>query len=235
MRFLLGLLWCCALQIGFGQTIWEGPKIVFQKPDSANWALAQHQDRLSDSVWITRKNMEGFFNIRAENTFDRQGKTSPIGTEWANGSLADGLANLTFTTWLESHVGAPNEEVGINKVVHLVEEDIYLELKLLSWTQGGGGSGTGFGGGFSYERSTPLTSSLDLNPTIQIITSPDLLSLFHTQPIQTVKLFSINGRLLQEERLQPPTTVYHLSLATLPKGIYLLWIDDHQFVKLWRE
>ena len=38
---------------------------------------------------------------------------------------------------------------GENFVLHLIEEDIYLDVRFLSWT-----SGNGAGGGFSYERST---------------------------------------------------------------------------------
>jgi hypothetical protein len=46
--------------------------------------------------------------------------------------------------------------IGKDAVLHLIADDIYLDIKFLSWTAGGGG-------GFSYERSTvPEPSSLIL-------------------------------------------------------------------------
>ena len=41
----------------------------------------------------------------------------------------------------------PPHTVGVNAVVHLIAEDIYLDLRVTSWTSRGGG--------FSYIRSTP--------------------------------------------------------------------------------
>ena len=43
---------------------------------------------------------------------------------------------------------------GVDAVVHLITEDIYIDIRFLSWTTGNGQGGTG-GGGFSYMRSTP--------------------------------------------------------------------------------
>ncbi len=42
---------------------------------------------------------------------------------------------------------------GRNMVIHLITDDIYIDIKFLSWTPGGGDT-SGLGG-FSYERSTP--------------------------------------------------------------------------------
>jgi hypothetical protein len=39
-------------------------------------------------------------------------------------------------------------------VVHLISDDIYLDINFTSWTQGGDVNG----GGFSYTRSTPGAS-----------------------------------------------------------------------------
>jgi hypothetical protein len=38
---------------------------------------------------------------------------------------------------------------GTNYVLHLVEENIFIDVVFTSWSQGGNG-----GGGFSYRRST---------------------------------------------------------------------------------
>ncbi|MEL6592762.1 MAG: hypothetical protein AAFQ68_21875 [Bacteroidota bacterium] len=233
-KITFGLFLYFFTQNALGQTIWNGPKIIFEKLDSTNWLLAENQDRISDSVWITRKNMEGFFNIRKENTFDRQGKSSPAGTEWANGRISDGLNNLTFTTWLESHVGGPNEEVGVDKVLHLIEEDIYLDLKLLSWTQGGGGSGTGFGGGFRYERSTPMINDLEEQASQEapiILQQGPYLSIRQQATIEQLKVFSVSGEGLIETQVLPPVQRYDLSIDNLRPGMYLLLINDRTFVK----
>ncbi len=41
-------------------------------------------------------------------------------------------------------------------VLHLITDDIYIDIKFLSWTSGGNG-------GFSYERSTPISDALVIN------------------------------------------------------------------------
>jgi len=46
--------------------------------------------------------------------------------------------------------------IGRGAVIHLVDEDIYLDIRFLSWTQSRGG------GGFSYERSTCSTVAIDI-------------------------------------------------------------------------
>ena len=38
---------------------------------------------------------------------------------------------------------------GTALVLHLIDEDIYIDVTFLSWTRG-----SGSGGGFSYERTT---------------------------------------------------------------------------------
>ena len=42
--------------------------------------------------------------------------------------------------------------VGVDAVVHLISDDIYIDIKFISWTKGQG-SEIPAGGGFSYERS----------------------------------------------------------------------------------
>ena len=137
------------------QTFWTGPKVKFSKANFADWTLEANQDRITDSVWITRADRSGIFNIAREAGFNRESRSSPIGTEWAVGQIADGIENLEFTTWVATNSNPPPEELNINKVLHLIEEDIYIDIKFTAWTPGGGGSGTGMGGGFAYERSSP--------------------------------------------------------------------------------
>ena len=68
------------------------------------------------------------------------------GTEWAIGTL-DEIDNLSFD-YFRNAVSRPKNVVGKNLVLHLIEDNIYLTVKFISWSQGKRV-------GFSYERSTP--------------------------------------------------------------------------------
>ena len=135
-----------------GEEIWTGLDQVFTKPDSADWNLAENQDRITDNVWITRADEQGLFNIKTENGFVRA--VSPADTEWAYGSAAD-WASLTFQTWVDWHQACPECAVDQDAVVHLISEDIYLDIRFLSWSCCGDG-------GYSYIRaSEPLAVDSD--------------------------------------------------------------------------
>ena len=44
-------------------TIWNGGEITFEKADGADPTSALNQDRITDGVWITRKDNQGLFLI----------------------------------------------------------------------------------------------------------------------------------------------------------------------------
>jgi PEP-CTERM motif len=136
--------------------VWTGPSMAFTKPDFADWMLPANQDRLTDNVWLTRGATLPLFNIAAE-PFYIGG--SPSDTEWAFGPTQPGnpgpisasnYANLVF----DSFILSLDRAIGRNAVaygpgvVHLISDDIYLDIRFTSWTQE-------LGGGFSYIRSTP--------------------------------------------------------------------------------
>ncbi len=130
-------------------TIWNGPLLTFSKANYANPSLAANQDRLTSHDWLTRGSSQGLYNARTEPGFTHF--SSPADTEWANGSLAN-YASLTYTdwnTWASGVNPGPPSTVGVNAVLHLLTDDIYLSVKFTSWTS------AGYGGGFSYVRSTP--------------------------------------------------------------------------------
>src|SRR5690606_34120503 len=127
--------------------IWDGPKIIVEKLSNTDWTQAENQDFLTENVIITRGNNQGLFNIANEPTYNHY--SSPTGTEWALGTTAD-FGALNFSSWVNTIGWDPRRSVGQDYVVHLISDDIYLDVKILSWA--GGSSG---GGGFSYERSTP--------------------------------------------------------------------------------
>ncbi|MEO8614051.1 MAG: PQQ-dependent sugar dehydrogenase [Luteolibacter sp.] len=129
--------------------IWNGPTIAFSKAAGADWTLAQNQDRITGSVWLTRAGNQGIFNIKSESLFTHQ--LSPSRTEWATGTTAN-YASLTYTnweTWTGGSGGGPPSTVGLDAVLHLLDGNIYIDIKFTSW----GTSGSG--GEFSYIRSTP--------------------------------------------------------------------------------
>ena len=125
-------------------TIWDGEPIVFTKEAGADPTLAENQDRITDSVWITRGNSGGqIFNIRENNSFIKP--LSPVGTAWALGTTEQ-IEELEFSPFRPA-VGSPREVVGKELVLHIIEEDVYLDVFFESWSQEKRG-------GFSYRRST---------------------------------------------------------------------------------
>lgn len=171
-RVLAAAVFC----IGFGfaglaaaTEVWTGPAVNFSKASFAEFTLAQNQDRLTANVWLTRGNDQGIFNIQQESEYQRFAFISPIDTEWAFGSIATGIP-ATFDDW-ESTIKnripgddpeTPPSAVGHPMVVHLISDDIYLDLTMTAWGQQGGG-----GGLISYTRSSPaLTVTSQQVPTL---------------------------------------------------------------------
>ena len=144
---ILGVLLTLGREV-FAATIWSGPIITFSKANFANPTLPQNQDRITSNVWITRGNTQGIFNIAQETGYTHF--SSPLHTQWANGSAAN-WQNLIFQDWEDwarANVNPPGT-VNVDAVLHLITDNIYLDIKFLSWTESIGG------GGFSYQRSTP--------------------------------------------------------------------------------
>jgi hypothetical protein len=149
--------------------VWTESPIVFNK--TGPHTIPANQDRITANVWLTRGFTRGLYNIARESSY--QVASSPIGTRWAfaglNGnpttiSAAD-FAELTFDSW-ETSLGGEgvlrDHIIDRAGVVHLIEDDIYIDIRFGDW--GTGGSGT-----FRYTRATepaaapaPLSSPLPL-------------------------------------------------------------------------
>lgn len=127
-------------------TLWEGASISFSKPNGGDPTLSENQDRITENVWLTRGNEGILYNAVTESVANDS--SSPAGTEWAQGTFAD-LEMMEFTTF---RAASPNDKpknvVGIPMVLHLILDDIYIEITITSWAQGKVG-------GFTYQRSTP--------------------------------------------------------------------------------
>ncbi|USN99250.1 MAG: hypothetical protein H6810_00815 [Phycisphaeraceae bacterium] len=147
-KFIAAITILAGINVASAQQVYTGLDVEFSKVAFADPNLAENQDRITDNVWITRGDTEGIFNLAAEPTFTGHGSSSPspIGTEWAVGSAAD-WQTLTFGTW-GSLPGSPPSLPGVDLVMHLVDDDIYIDVRFTDW--GGGGSG----GAFTYLRSS---------------------------------------------------------------------------------
>jgi PEP-CTERM motif-containing protein len=163
------------------ESVWSGLTFTFTKEDFSNPVDAANQDQITDDVWITRNAFgQGLLNAATECDFTGCAYThnsSPEGTLWATAALAansgqtiaaSNWQNLVFTDWeaaYQNSVGSnilnPNYR---DAVVHIVADNIYLDLRFLGWSQRGGG-------GFSYIRATastppPTTGDYNVNGVI---------------------------------------------------------------------
>jgi hypothetical protein len=139
------------------QTVWTGYTLSFSKADFADPTLPENQDRITDDIWITRDSSQGIFNIAQEMFFSHN--SSPLGTEWAFPNNNPGATlsatdwnDFTFEDWETATGGAgggPPSTVGQNAVLHLIDDNIYLDIRFTDWTPSANG------GGFSYLRAEP--------------------------------------------------------------------------------
>jgi Bacterial Ig domain len=156
--FLKGtaLAWLVAVASpAYAATVWDGPTINF----THSTPTGNLQDQLTNDVIITRGSSSGGLYNSALETSATLG--SPKNTKWAIGSLSD-YSTMTFSNCPLKAGNSPSKYVGTNFVVHLINEDIYLSLKLTGW----GGEGMIGDRSFSYTRSTP--SLTPPTPTISI-------------------------------------------------------------------
>ncbi|MEO6035718.1 MAG: Ig-like domain-containing protein [Verrucomicrobiota bacterium] len=114
----------------------------------------------------------------------------------------------------------PPATIGLNAVVHLVSEDIYIDIKFTSW----GGSA----GGFAYQRSTE--GSVFPTPIVSIthpiggavFSAPANLTLRSTAEVSTGTVTNVsffgNGATLGSGQIAP----YSITASNLPAGDYAL-------------
>ncbi len=135
------------------QQVWSGYDYAFSKDAFADATQADNQDRITDSVWITRGNAQGLFNAVTQAAYSNLG---PDDTEWAYGLAAD-WQNLTFAPWQTWASSNPPGTVGQDAVVHLITDDIYIDIRFTAW-----GQMSSSGGSFSYVRAAEPTCPADL-------------------------------------------------------------------------
>lgn len=223
------LLILCGYHNNFSQNIWTGEKITFEKGNFDNPLVESSQDRITDLVWITRGNSNVLFNAKTESSATISGLISPEDTEWAEGTTNE-LNNLVFTDFKNS---APKEGstprvkdmVGRNYVLHLITDDIYIDLKMLSWRSGGNG------GGFSYERSTNQNLSIDSNNNSPILMANYVnhqLELENTKNYSKYKIVDISSKIIVSSEFTGSKSIL---VNNLKPGLYFLVIDDKTSTK----
>jgi hypothetical protein len=201
-------------QCSFAQTIWDGPYETFEKVSNADWTLEENQDRITDLVWITRKTNQGIFNIAAESGYIMN--VSPVGTEWAMGST-ENLAELIFDDWRSTVGGNPQSSLDQEMVLHLIEEDIFIDITFQEWQSLSGGA-------FRYKRRTDPALSLPFNrqpKQVFVFPNPSQDYLKLTEKIGTVSysIFNAKGEHIGEGEWN---TVEALDISFLEPGVYTL-------------
>ncbi len=210
------------------QTEWTGSKITFTKNGGADWTQEANQDRITNNVWITRANNKGLFNIAQESSFQGMGQSSPspIDTEWAFGSISDGVQNLTFTTWGGAHAGNPSNLISQDMVLHLITDDIYIDIKLLSW------GGAGQGAPFSYERSTNNLSTDEFQSLANIKLYPNpsknYIKVSGIASAVGFKLYNILGTIVKTGSIENNKEI---DIQNLSKGAYFIKLENGATLK----
>jgi hypothetical protein len=200
------------------QTTWNGPTMTFTKADNADPTMEANQDQITSNVWLTRGNSGGqLFNVKTE--ADSSKNTSPDDTQWAFGATSN-LGTLTFSTFRGT--SKPQDAVGQNMVLHLVTDDIYIDIKITSWT-----SGRNSGGGFSYERSTdPNLSIVDYEmPKLSLYPNPStsFLRISGLKAAEPYRIYSILGVKTQSGIVSENQEIDVTGLQT---GMYMLQVSN---------
>jgi hypothetical protein len=200
------------------QTTWNGPTMTFTKTDNADPTLAENQDQITSNVWLTRGNSGGqLYNAKTES--DSSKSTSPDDTQWALGTTSN-IGTLTFSTFRGT--SKPQDAVGQNMVLHLVTDDIYIDIKITSWT-----SGRNSGGGYSYERSTdPNLSIVDYEmPKLSLYPNPStsFLRISGLKAAEPYCIYSILGGKTQSGII---TENQEIDVNGLQTGIYMLQVSN---------
>lgn len=146
--------------------VWSGFNFEFTRPNGVEFADPRYRDVITSQTAIVRGDTRGIFNIVSESA---NVDTSPANTLWATNLVpgnagqviaATNWAQLSFTAWQAAYGGSSSLGTAIltrTAVVHLVAEDVYLDLRFTDWTQRGGG-------GFAYERAVdPNLFATDFN------------------------------------------------------------------------
>jgi len=135
-------------------SVLNADSVIFTKADWADWTLQENQDRITDNVWITRKDNQSLFNIAQEDGYSGNSGSSPVGTLWAY-TITTAADLASYTSFVTMHGGSPQSLIGDTVSLYLPQDSLYFDVTFLSY------SGSNSGGGFSYNRRA-VTTSVDI-------------------------------------------------------------------------
>lgn len=124
--------------------------IDFVKADFADPMDPASWDVVSLSVALTRGDSGGLYNVFTEVEYN---EFAPGATLWFFGGdvqdVIDGVLTMgDFDYWALAHGNSPESVLGVDGVMYIQAEDIYVDIRFTQWTGGDGG------GGFAYTRGT---------------------------------------------------------------------------------
>lgn len=198
------------------QTTWDGPTMTFTKADNADPTLEANQDRITSNVWLTRGNSGGqIYNAKTESSSSKS--SSPANTRWAFGTTSN-LGSLTFSTFRGT--SKPKNAVGQNMVLHLVSDDIYIDIKFTSWS-------SGKQGGFTYERSTDPNLSIEDydKPVLSVYPNPST-SFIRVNGLNAAKPYRLYSILGVEIQSGVVSIDQEIDIDALQTGMYMLQIAN---------
>jgi hypothetical protein len=196
MKKLLILL-LIAPVLGYGQ-------ITFTKNANTDASLTENQDRISETVWLTRGNRYGIYNAYDQNSAKNQ-PTS--GIKLALGST-ENLSTLNFETisqWGKKFNRVDGNWLNEILVLYLPGSNEYYNFNMTSWENNGS---------FSYTRSSTALSLKDYSNTITIYPNPttSILTIEGNKDYQ-IKLYDLLGNKVLETEGNN-INMGHLSTAT---------------------
>jgi len=229
-KYILYICTCLVLSLGDV----SADTVVFTKPDSADWTLEENQDRITDNVWITRKDIQSIFNIAQEAGFSWD-NGSPVGTLWADTATAVADSE-SYTNFVAMNSGGPQSLIGETVSMYLPQDGLYFDVTFLSY------SGGDTGGGFSYSR-TSVTLGADESKTPTVFTvSENFPNPFNpTTTFEydlpkasdvTLRIYDITGREVNQiQFFQKPAGKHRFVIngSNLGSGMYFLHFSSGFF------
>jgi hypothetical protein len=214
------------------QTEWTGAKITITKANFADWTNPANQDIITENVILTRADNRGLFNFDKETEYDNNLRNSPLDTEWAIGTIADGVGNLTFGVWESNFGSGPTSLLNVDVVLHLITDDIYIDTKLTAWTEGVNSGGTG-GGGFTYERSTDQSLGLNnynFKNTLKLFPNPssDYIQISGLTKSENYTIYNILGAEVKNGYI---SETGEMDIKNLTNGLFFLVFENGNALK----
>lgn len=140
--------------------------ITHAKPDGVGSAFADFADCITPNVCLTRGNTGSLCNV-APGVTDQCSAfnpDSPTDTEWSlHSTTADDLSTMNFVPFREfgsGDIGGFGISNGLWGVLHLITDDLYMDISVTSWSCCGAG-------GFTYTRGNQAGGGCGGDPHIK--------------------------------------------------------------------